>query len=130
MTVRQRYVDVNVTTPPGTTVAARQTTDVTLGDVKLTRVDVRIPPGPSGLVGISVVFNGVSLVPWAPNPIYLIGDDEHFGVPVNTEVTAHLQIFTYNLDIYPHTVYFRFLVTPMSLLQATTLPLASSVVLG
>lgn len=121
MTIQSRFANVNVTTPPGTLITAPLVTQVTLGDAWLTKVDIRIPPGPSFLVGLAVVWNGAFIVPWASEETYLLGDDEPFSIPVGEEITRHLAVQTYNNDIYQHTVYFRFTYMPMTLRQASGL---------
>lgn len=119
-----------VLTPPHTTIDTPLETPITLGDSRLTRVQVRIPPGPSGLVGFLVTFNGISLVPWANKVTWLIGTDEHFDVPVGIEVTRFVSIQSYNLDYLPHHLYFRFTYTPMSLLQETNIAIVAPAMLG
>lgn len=120
MTVNQRYSVFDVTTPPNTPVDAPQTVELDLGDVRLDRIDWRIPPGPSGLCGAAIVQAGTNLWPWGPTGSFLVGDDEYDKVPIGTEVDQGVTIVTYNLDAFPHTWYFKFLYTPIALVVASS----------
>jgi hypothetical protein len=117
MTVNNRYMPVNVATPAQTAVSAPQSTSLALGDVLLRRIDLRIPPGPSGLVGVYIEQAGTQIWPWGTLPTWITGDNDEFSVPIGTEIDNGVSIVTYNLDYNPHTLYFRFLVTPVSLVS-------------
>jgi len=115
MTVQDRYMPVNVTTPAQTPIDDPLVTELDLGDVLLRRVSLRVPPGPSGLVGAYIDQAGTQIWPWGTEPAWFIGDNDLVDVPIGTEVDQGITIVTYNLDYNPHTLYFRFLATPISL---------------
>lgn len=118
-----QYAPANVTTPPGTTAAAPQTTPVFIGDVQLVTVQLRIPPGHSGLTGISVQLASQSLLPWGPAGSWVVGDDDLLQFDVGMEVDAGLTVVTYNTGKYPHTHYLRFVWQPLDQPAAPTLTL-------
>jgi hypothetical protein len=130
VTVRQRYQPLTFVIPPGTLITAPHRATVTLGDAWLTSVTWRIPPGPAGTCGFLVTFNGQAIVPWSKTHTYVIGTDEKTTVPVNAEITKHVSVVGYNNDIRLHTIYFRFLYTPMTLKNATTVASSSALVIG
>lgn len=115
MTVKQRYTVEDVTTPAGTPLDTPQTTSLSLGWCNLNRIDLRIPPGPSGLAGVSIVQAGTQLWPWGDYGTWIVGDDEQYSIDINVEIDSGISILTYNTDVYQHTMYFKFLFTPISL---------------
>jgi hypothetical protein len=117
VTVNQRFTPLTVSTPAGTAVAAPQSTALNLGDVVLDRIFWRIPPGPSALCGAAIFQAGTQLWPWGAEGTYLVGDDESDDVPIGTEVGNGITIVTYNLDVYSHSWYFKFLYTPIALVS-------------
>lgn len=124
MTVYKRYVPLTVTVPALTAIAAPTSVDPALGDVWLYGVELRIPTGHAGLTGIALTFNGVSLVPWAANVSYIVGDDERLDFDVNLETSSGLQVVTYNTDVLSHSFYLRFACVPVS---AVAIPAAAQI---
>lgn len=73
------------------------------------RVEIRIPPGPSGLVGIAFLHSGRRILPKTEGE-WLITDNEPViwpleGYPYNANYVVH----AYNDDIYDHTFQVRML---------------------
>ena len=89
VTIQRRTTQIDVPVPPGTTSDAPYTQQISLGDVWLYTVEVRIPPGPSGLAGIQVVSNGTTVVPWTDDVGWLIGEN-HDRFPTTTKWTRRL----------------------------------------
>ncbi len=119
MTVAVRYVPFNLTLQPGGTVAAPVSTPVPLEDCLLRRIEVRVPPGPLGTVGFYVTAAGTPIMPWEANAGYLNLNDETVGFDVNTEIGNGLVIVAYNVGQYAHTLYFRLIMTPITLAGAS-----------
>ena len=115
MTVAQRYSTLVIDAPPQ--MSAPASTPLNLGDVRLDRVDLRFPPGPSGLVGVAIVMAGTQIWPWGVAGTWLIGNDETISSDIGTELDQGVTITYYNNDYYQHALYFRFLYTPMALVQ-------------
>lgn len=99
----------SITTVAGTTVAAPLVTTLNWRQGYPERIEFRVPPGPSGLVGIQVAHSGEVIIPKDPTE-WLITDDEPViwpmvGYPYNAKWT----IRTYNLDVFSHTIQVRML---------------------
>jgi len=99
----------SVTTPAGTDVATPQTTLLTWRQGYPVRLEIRFPPGPSGLVGVQLLHSGEVVVPHDASE-WLITDNEPViwpldGFPYN----AKYAVRTYNQDVYDHTVQVRML---------------------
>lgn len=123
MTVTQRYQPVNLVIPALTLPSAPFTQTLDLGDCLLRRIDLRIPPGPSGLAGVYITQTGTQIWPWGVIGTYLIGDDEQFSTPIGTEIDQGIEFVAFNTDTFDHTFYFKFLYTPISLVaQGSTSP--------
>lgn len=91
-----------IDTPPGTPVAAPQTTVLAVRHGILEVVDVTVPPGHAGLTGLQLQLSSQILLPWAGVPPWIIGDDLQEQFPVNVEVDTKLAAVTYNLGAYTH----------------------------
>lgn len=96
-----------ITIPAGTTIAAPQTTALALRDAVLERIEVRIPPGPSGLVGFAFLHSGQQVIPFRGGD-WVITDDESLDWSTENYPTGNKwSLRGYNTDIYPHTLYLR-----------------------
>jgi hypothetical protein len=113
---RSQYFSVlNVTTPDLTAIDTPLVTPLDLGDVRLDRLVLRFPPGPSGLVGAAIYASGTQILPFGPPGTWIIGDDEQVPSEYGDEIDQGVTIVTYNLDTFEHTLYWRFYYTPMTL---------------
>lgn len=96
-----------IVVPAGTTVAAPQTTALTLRDAVLERIEVRVPPGPSGLVGFAFLHSGQQVIPFRAGD-WIITDDELLDWATENYPTGNKWSFrAYNIDVYQHTMYLR-----------------------
>lgn len=96
-----------ITVPAGTLAAAPQTTALTLRDAVLERIEVRIPPGPSGLVGFAFLHSGQQVIPFIEGQ-WIITDDESLDWAVENYPTGNKwSIRAYNTDVYEHSLYLR-----------------------
>lgn len=103
----QRIEIVDVTIPAGTLSSAPQTTNLTWREGYPEFVEIRFPPGPSGLVGIQVLHSGRRVIPKQGNT-FLVTDDEVVkwpleGYPYNAVYTVR----AYNEGVFAHTIQFR-----------------------
>lgn len=108
-----------VTIPAGTTLSApyQQATPMPVREV--TAIEMVIPPGPSGLMGFALTMGGVWVMP-VTSGTYVVTDDERIVWPVEQLPTSgSWQVTGYNTDVYPHTVYMRWLVDLLSAPQQT-----------
>ena len=104
----RQFIQKTVTVPHGTAKASPQVTTWSLGNVLLYRLAVRVPAGHAGLTGISVIYNGVAILPFGQPPDFIVTTGETLGQDFNEEeVSAPLTIQTYNTDIFDHSFYLR-----------------------
>lgn len=120
--VRQEFV------PAGTAKSAPQNTDWDLGKVTLESLNIRIPPGPSGLAGIAVLYAGVRIIPSEQVGTFWIGDDEQWDLEIGWEISGPLTIKTYNTDAYDHTFLLRAKVRDITLGPAGGAPVGQVIV--
>lgn len=78
-------------------------------EMVIERIDIVIPPGPSGLVGFYIAQSGNQIIPFKPGA-FIVADDKYFSWPVEDYPTgAKWTCVGYNTDVYPHTIQFHFL---------------------
>lgn len=85
-------------------------------------VEIRFPPGPSGLVGIQLLHSGRRIIPKAANT-FLVTDDEMVrwsleGYPYNAVYTVR----AYNEGKFDHTLQFRFGINEISAQELVSAP--------
>lgn len=101
---------LTVLTPAGTLPDAPLVTPWPLADANLDYIEIIIPPGPSGQVGVAVYWSGTQIVPWGTDS-WIITDNEKVKVPVDSYITiSGLSVYTYNEGIFDHSLYLRALV--------------------
>jgi hypothetical protein len=106
--VATRTETATVAVPAGTAITAPQVTALSLRDSIMERIEVRVPPGPSGLVGFAFVHSGQQVIPYTDGQ-WIVTDNESLVWPVEDYPTGDKwSVKAYNLDVYPHTLYCRF----------------------
>jgi hypothetical protein len=74
-------------------------------------VELEIPPGPAGNLGLYVASSGVQIIPQAQTgtPMWLVLDNRtvHWDV-TNLPDSGDFQIVAYNTDLNNHTYWVRF----------------------
>lgn len=99
-----------VTVPAGTTQAAPAFTAIPMDIGGVERIEIVIPPGPSGLAGFGIMHGGASVFPREENR-WVISDNEKIGWDIVDAPTAgDWTIRGFNVDVFDHSFYFRFLV--------------------
>lgn len=97
-----------MTIAANTAIATPTTTALAIPDGIMTRIEMRWPPGPAGLVGIRIAHSGTVIIP-RTSANWLISDDEPIDWPVEGYPTGNKwSIVGYNTGVNPHTIYFRF----------------------
>lgn len=114
-----RAYQVSVTVATGSTSAAPVTTPIVIDDIYCYSVEVEVPDGPAGLMGFYIQYASTQIVPWGPNGTYLRVDDYEHTYPVEAELGKSLAVVAYNTGAWPHTIYMRFLGTPIGAYQAS-----------
>lgn len=103
----ERVEIVNVTIAAGTLSTAPVTVALPIPDGVMTRIEMRWPPGPAGLVGLKVAHSGQVIIP-RTGTAFLITDDEVViwdveGYPTGNKWT----VVGFNTDVNNHTIQFR-----------------------
>lgn len=101
------YPQLAVTTPKGTAKATPQSVTWAAQGGTLVSLELEVPPGPRGFLGVSITANGVSYIPWGNSPQYLVVDDYTKEFDMHFEWNYPLQVVTYNLDVFDHTIWLR-----------------------
>lgn len=100
----------SITTPAGTALLSPLITALDWRQGYPERVEIRVPPGPSGLVGIQFAHSGQVIIPHDDSE-WLTTDNEPVIWPLdNYPYNATWTVRTYNLDVYDHTIQVRMLV--------------------
>jgi len=87
--------------------------DMNLPERIIRRIDVRIPPGPSGNVGFAIYCSLEQVIPYAQGE-YIIADDEYLVWELDDYITTgSWQVGGYNIGYYDHTIYLRFHCDPV-----------------
>lgn len=98
----------DVTTPAGTLKATPLITNVGMPPRVVDSIAIRIPPGPSGLLGFAIAAAGQPIIPFNAGA-FIVGDDEVIDWAVSGYITSGAwQVITYNLGDYSHTLEIRF----------------------
>jgi hypothetical protein len=118
VTVATRIGEHVTTVAPGYTTGSPFVDSVTLGDVWLYKIELRIPPGHNGVTSVNVVNNDIAIVPWGNPPTWIVDNDRTLVYPVDTEVDTQLAVWAANSGLYTHEFYFRFFYSPMTLINA------------
>jgi hypothetical protein len=93
-----------VTIPAGTAITAGFSADISFPARVITQIDVLIPPGPRGEVGVGVGMAGVTVVPKGGTK-YIIADDKLFTFPLeNLPDSGAWSLYGYNTGTFDHTV--------------------------
>lgn len=104
----QRVETFDVLVPAGTAIASPQTTNLSFNQGIVERIEIIIPPGPSGLVGFRIRHSSQTIIPEnAAN--WIISDNEKISWPLEDfPVGNKWACMAYNTDVFDHTLYFRF----------------------
>ncbi len=97
-----------VTVPAGTLVAVPQITALTMPARIPRSVRVRVPPGPSGVVGWALGAAGVRVLPWGAAQ-WIVADNEWIEWPLDNQIRSGAwELHAYNVGSYNHTLYVTF----------------------
>lgn len=132
----ERIEAPTVTVVAGTLSTAPASTTFSWQDGKAVRVEITVPPGPSGLVGFAIGHSGTVLIPRTAGQ-WIVAD----GVDLDWDLSGYPTgskwfVRAYNTDIYDHTLYFRWhidelgLAVPVNPVPLAIVPLADSQVGG
>lgn len=119
----ERIEPKQVTIPAGTAIATPITTPLVWNRGEVVRVEIDVPPGPSGLMGFMLGHSGGIVIPY-DGATWLVLDDVHKTWDLEGYPTGSAWFFRgYNLDIYPHTVYMQWHLQEFQRSQPSTVEL-------
>lgn len=107
-----------VTIPAGTPLAAPTTVNTTFAEGVVEQVDLMVPPGSSGLMGFQLWVLGGQVVPTNLGGYFIWDGRTQSLVLSDLPDSGAWQVVGYNTDIYDHTVYVDYQVTPSGLLAS------------
>lgn len=97
--------------PAGTAKSAPVTVTMAMPPREVSEIHVRVPPGPSGLMGFQIGMAGQQIFPRNQGQ-FIITDDEKIEWAVRGQNDSGAwELYGYNTDVYDHTVHVRFLVS-------------------
>ena len=105
---------LSATIPAKTLVAAPVTIDLPIPVRTVTELELVIPDGVAGLVGFRMTMGGVGVIPVNLGG-WIVGNNEVIRWPLdNFPTSGAWQLQGYNLDLFDHTIYTRFLLNPVT----------------
>lgn len=107
-----------VVVPVGGTATAPQIFPLTMPSRSVRNVEIVIPDGVRGLVGIALGVGGTAVIPSNPGA-YVFGNDEviHWGLEGFPD-TGAWQLLAYNVGTFQHAIQLRFLLSLVTQQQA------------
>lgn len=106
-----------ITIPAGTPQSAPVSVAITMPAREVESINVKVPPGPSGLMGFALTMNGRNVVPIVQGT-YIVTDDRDLDFPLTgLPNSGQWQVTGYNTDIYDHSIYVEFHAALLSSLQ-------------
>lgn len=120
-----RVLSFTATIPAGTPVAAPVTIPLSLDNWEIERIDLEVPPGPSGLMGFQLYNNGVAWIPYGTGKWLIWNDVKDSYYMTDQPSASGWAVVGYNTGAWPHTVTVRFHVNPVT--AAPAAPSAASV---
>lgn len=113
----QRVIPLTCTVTANTPISAPQHFPLQFPSANVDRIEVRVPPGPSGLVGFSINQGGGNYIPQG-NGNWIIADDEPLAWPTDgAPNNGNWEVVAYNTDVINHTLYVRFLISDIVLVS-------------
>jgi hypothetical protein len=102
-----------VTIPAATAIASPVTVNTSFPSMTVDVVHIRVPSGPSGLMGFRLTMGNSQVIPINLGA-WLIMDDDKVEWPLtNLPNSGQWAVTGYNTDIYDHQIYIDFLLSPL-----------------
>lgn len=94
----------------GSTVFAPTRVSTTIPVRQVDRLEIVVPPGPSGVMGFAITMGGVNVIPVQPGT-FMITDNERISWDLsNLPNSGTWQVSGFNGGNFDHTIYLRWLV--------------------
>lgn len=98
-----------VTIPAGTLSSSPYSLTLDIGNRIVTRVEIRVPPGPLGNVGFAIQESGTTAIP-SNGATWIIANDESMVWDLNGFIeSGRWGLIGYNTGAYNHSIYVRFI---------------------
>jgi hypothetical protein len=118
----RRVLPLTCTITANTAISTPQHFPLQFAPAAVERIDVRIPPGPSGLVGFAINNGGGNFIPEGAGT-WVIANDQFIQWPLDDAPdNGTWDIAGYNLDVIDHTLYFFFNIATLVVVSAPTIP--------
>lgn len=118
----QRIEIKTITIPNGTAKATPQNTSLVWREGYPIAIEIFVPPGPAGLVGIQLLHSDTVIIPHDGSE-FLITDNEKVIWPLEGFPTApNYKIRAYNTDVFDHTIQVRMLFAELGSPPITSAP--------
>lgn len=112
-----RVLQFQSTIPAGTPIASPVSIALPIDNWEIEAVDLEVPPGPAGLMGFAIFNNNVQWIPYGAGE-WIVWDDVQQSWPISGQPNASgWSILGYNLGNWPHSVYTRWHVNPVTQAQ-------------
>jgi hypothetical protein len=95
----------SLTVPAGTPVATPVSTTLYAQRARIVRMEVKVPPGPSGLVGFRFDHSNAQVIPKVPGT-WIVTDNEVVQFDLDDlQPWPDWRLVAYNTDVFDHTLY-------------------------
>jgi len=106
----QELWSFQATITAGSTVFAPTRVATKMPPRQVDRLEIVVPPGPSGVMGFAVTMSGVNVIPVQPGT-FMITDNERIAWDLsNLPNSGDWQVTGFNGGVFDHTIYLRWLV--------------------
>lgn len=103
----------DIAIPAGTLITSPQSTEMSFQDGRIDRLEIRVPPGPSGLVGFRIAHSGQAIIPRS-GTTWIVTDNVELDWDLDNYPTGGSWAFVaYNRDVYEHTIQVRMHITEL-----------------
>lgn len=110
----QEIRSFTVTVPAGTAIDAGWTYPLDMPPRIVETISVRVPPGPRGTVGFQIGSSGQQIIPYQEGE-WVVTDDDKIEWPLDNQIDSGAwELYAYNDGDFPHTLYIRFAVDPVT----------------
>jgi hypothetical protein len=102
-----------VTVTPANPYSNPLTVDLPLGLRNVNTIEIKVPSGPQGTVGFHLNISGTQVIPYEAGN-YIIADNDLLSWDLkDLPQTGAWSVTLYDDGTYDHTLYFRFLLSPI-----------------
>ncbi len=108
----------DATVPAGTPQNAPAVISLAMPPRTVMTVEIRVPPGPRGVMGFQLASGGLQVIPATPGAFIVTDDEVITWQLANYLETGAWELIGYNTGAYDHTLHLRFLCDVIGLADA------------